>query len=218
VKYGDSFVKRVDSVHYLGVILDGSLSGQAQASEVIKKVASRVSFLYRHAHVLCKRTRRTLCLALISPLFDYCSSSWYAGLNAKCKSQLNVLQRKMMRFILGLDSRAHIGVDEYKSLSLLTVPERVKYFRLVHMFKIFKGVAPSYLSQNFQRVTDLHCHRTRGSEFNYHLSKSDSQGPMYNSFSYTAKKDWNVLPSEIKSAPSMIAFKRDLMIHLSCTN
>ena len=47
-------VKRVETVCYLGVTLDQHLDGQAQARSVIKKVASRLGFLYRAAYFLHK--------------------------------------------------------------------------------------------------------------------------------------------------------------------
>ena len=56
--------------------------------------------------------RKTLCTALIQCSFDYSCCSWYPGINETFKKKLQVMQNKMVRFILKLDSRAHIGNDE----------------------------------------------------------------------------------------------------------
>ena len=70
-------VKKVDKVRYLGVVLDQHLNGQEQALCVIKKVASRLGFLYRCAYFLDVNSRRLLCNALVQPCLDYCIASWY---------------------------------------------------------------------------------------------------------------------------------------------
>ena len=52
VSCGGVDVRRVDKVRYLGVTLDQHLSGQVQAMSVVKKVGSRLGFLYRGASFL----------------------------------------------------------------------------------------------------------------------------------------------------------------------
>jgi hypothetical protein len=103
-------------VKYLGFMLDGSLSGQDHALGVIKKMASRLSFLYRNAALLDLRSRKTLCLSLIQPYFDYCSNSRYNGLSAKLRGRLDVLQRRIIRYIYDLGPRSHIGSEHLKQL------------------------------------------------------------------------------------------------------
>ena len=46
------------------------------------------------------------------------------------------MQNKMVRFILKLDSRAHIGNDELVNAGFLSVVDRVKQLKLGHVFKI----------------------------------------------------------------------------------
>ena len=65
VSCGGVDVRRVDKVKYLGVVLDQHLSGQVQAMSVVKKVGSRLGFLYRGASFLDRETRRVLCNALV---------------------------------------------------------------------------------------------------------------------------------------------------------
>ena len=91
IKCGESLVNRVHSVRYLGVMLDDCLSGEGHILMIISKISARISFLYRNAHLLDLRCRKTLCSALIQPYFDYCCSSWYEGLSAKYKARLDVL-------------------------------------------------------------------------------------------------------------------------------
>ena len=123
-----------------------------------------------------------------------------------------MLQRKMARFVLSLDSRAHIGTTELRSLSWLTIPDRVNYFKLVLLFKIRSGSAPIYLIPDFKLVSESHVHATRGSRFNYHVPKSLALAPT--TFSFTVIKQWNSLPTFLKEPMSLPSFKRKLKEYL----
>ena len=196
-------VKRVETVRYLGVTLDQHLDGQAQARGVIKKVASRLGFLYRAACFLNRDTRRVLCNALVQPCLDYCIVSWYLGLSVTLKGRLDVLQRKMARFVLGLGPRAHIGTGDLRELGWLTVMDRVRYFSLLHVFRVNKGCGPSYLKGGFTHVRDVHGYETRASALGYHISGDDISG----TFGHFGKKEWNAIPGRLRTLGNIDAFK-----------
>ena len=215
VKCYGKVVPRVSCVKYLGVLLDENLAGDSQASAIVKKVSSRLAFLYRKSGFLDRRSRSTLCLALVQPIFDYCSSSWYSGLSAKFKKRLEGLQRKMIRFALGLEFRSEVNDNHLANLGWLSVPDRVRYFKLIHVFKIFKGLAPKYVAESFKTFASYHSYSTRGSQTNYLISKEDTVGSMLSSFSYTAKHEWNELPSVLKTISTLKVFKKKLREHIS---
>ena len=155
-----------------------------------------------------------LCSALIQPYFDYCCSSWYAGLSAKLKGRLDVLQRRMIRFILRMEPRDHVGQEHIQNLGWFSVPDRVRYFKLIHVFKVYNGTAPSYISDSFRYVSNVHGHITRQSHHNFHISKSDCIGQMSKSFLFTAMKEWNALPNSLKSDRKEASFKTSLRAHI----
>ena len=140
VTCGGLLVKRVTAVKYLGIHLDEKMKGTAHAGEIVKKCAGRISFLYRHSSMLDFYCRKTLCSALILPHFDYCCSSWYSSLNVQLRSKLDVLQRKVVRFIYSMDARGHVGTEHLRSLSWLSIPDRVRYFKVCHVFRIRNGL------------------------------------------------------------------------------
>ena len=114
----------------------------------------------------------------------------------------------MVRFIEGFDTRSHVDRSNLLSLSWLSVPDRVAYFQMLHLFKIRNDLAPSYLRINFVKLQGLHTYGTRGSDSNYHVSRDLSLAPT--SFAFLAVKTWNSLPGSIKSATSYDIFKRKL--------
>ena len=201
-------VQRVFQAKYLGVVLDASLSGTVHATKVLKSCTGRLSFLYRNASLLDEKTRKLLCASLIQPYIDYCCSSWFSGLGVRLQSRFCALQQKMVRFIHSSHPMQHVDLSDLRALSWLSIPDRVNFFKLTHLFKIRHDLAPSYLTSQFTSVSSVHSHQTRGSVLNYHLSKSLSKAPT--SFCFSASKLWNELPNEIKSIDSLPRFRRML--------
>ena len=143
ISCGDVVIERVEKVKYLGYMLDQGLNGSDQVAGCIKRIAARLAFLHRNATVLDSLTRKTLCDALIQPHIDYCISSWYTGTLKKYKLRLDALQRRMVRFIHFKDYRAHVDLSDLKVSGWLSVPDRARFFKLLHVFKIHLGLAPS---------------------------------------------------------------------------
>ena len=98
--------------------------------------------------------------ALVQCHFDYGSSVWYSGTTCLLKKKLQITQNKVIRFILGLPSRSHIGLTEFFGASMLPVPLRVDQLKLNHMRNIINGIAPSYL-KNEILIASLTGHGTR---------------------------------------------------------
>ena len=104
--------------------------------------------------------------------------------------------------------RAHIDFKNLRDLSWLSITDRVRFFRMTHIFRIRHKLAPSYLLPNFRSVSEAHTHNTRGSGFNFVLSRELSLSPT--SFAFLAIKQWNELPSSLKSIAEYRVFKRKL--------
>ena len=117
----------------------------------------------------------------------------------------------MVRFILDKNPRAHIGLRELDRLGLLNVQDRVTQLKLNHVFKVEHSLAPKYMCDNFTRVSDRYSYNTRQSLFNFAVPTHSGR----NTFSVTAIKDWNALPSNIKSISSLSVFKKQVKLHLS---
>ena len=125
------------------------------------------------------------------------------------------MQRKMVRFVQGMDSMCHVGQKELRDLSWMSIYHRVMYFRMLHLFRIRHDLAQGYLRPNFTLLyKNYKCHSygTRGSSHNFHLSKEISNSPT--SFNFHAIKQWNSLPIHLKNIPSLATFKRKLKDYL----
>ena len=73
----------------------------------------------------------------------------------------------MIRCIMHLGPRDHVGQDQFESVKLLNTQNMSRQLRLNHMFKIFHSLGPSYFNQFFTKISDIHSHATRSSSFNF---------------------------------------------------
>ena len=119
----------------------------------------------------------------------------------------------MVRFILCLGPRTHIGQNELSAVGLLDVGQRSKQLILHHAHKIYYSRANHYIGHNFNLVTDLHNYETRNSQYNFTLP--NRVGSIGNCFYYNAIKYWNSLPNHIKAIGNFAHFKRVLKDFLS---
>ena len=206
VKCGNETIKHVNSVKYLGLQIDNDLAGNSIVDEIVKKVNSRLRFLYRYKDLLNFESRKTLCSALIQCHFDYSCSSWYPGINKGLQNKLQVAQNRTVRFILKLDNRSHIGNTELEKAGFLKVPDRVKQLKLGHVFKIKKKTCPFYLSTNFLSLNENETRvNTRAKANNF-----DKPRICTNTFAYSAIDDWNTLPNNVKGIKSENKFKESI--------
>ena len=113
---GGKQIKPATSVKYLGVTRDQYSSSEFIANLILKKTGDRLKCLSRQALFLNTKSRKILCSALIQCHFDYSCSSWFSALSAHFKNKLQIIQSKMVRFVLDKGPRAHIGQKELDSL------------------------------------------------------------------------------------------------------
>ena len=189
----------------MGVTLDQDLSGSTQGKGVIQKVNQTLKFFYRKNSYFNFKEKKMLCTALIQPRFDYGCNSWFGNLYTGLKHKVQTAQNKVMRPILGVHPRFHIGDNSFKKLGWLDTQKRVHYLTVSLVYKIYNGQTPSYMS-NMIRVSDRHSYQTRDSEMNFvvpHVKQQEHRGFMYNGI-----KLWNKLPTDVKSSPSLSIFKR----------
>ena len=194
-------------VTYLGVTLDQNLSGSSMITKIVSKCNNKIKFLYRNAKNLDKKTKMLLTSALVQCHFDYGCSMWYTGTTCLLKKKLQITQNKVIRFILGLPSRSHIGPVEFSGANMLPVPLRVDQLKLNHMYSIINGIAPSYLKSEIA-ITGHHGHVTQSGNRACFVPRVNSFA--IKSFFYTGIKQWNALPSATQLLSNKQAFKSEV--------
>ena len=168
--------------------------------------------MYRQCQKFPFETIKTLANALILCHFDYACSSWYSSLTSTTRKKLQTTQNKIVRFVLGLNPRAHIGFYEHSKSGWLPVSYRINQIKAGHMYKILNGLAPAYMERG-TAISAIHSHVTRQSNTkNLHKERTGSAGAT--SFHQTGAHIWNNLPVDIRESSSLGSFKHKLKIHL----
>lgn len=73
------------------------------------------------------------------------------------RNKLQATQNKVIKCVMDLDLRTHIGKDQFSYLNWLPVASRVDFLSLCHVFKIASKTAPSYMMEYFT----IHTYSTR---------------------------------------------------------
>ena len=73
-------------------------------------------------------------MSLIQCYFDYECIVWYPDLSKVLINKLQVTQNEIIRFVLNMDSRAHVGSSVFKSLGWLPVSKELT--RLLMLLRV----------------------------------------------------------------------------------
>ena len=133
IQYNDIKIKQYSKVTYLGRIFEETLSGESMAIHIIKKVNSRLRFLYRQNRFLNFPLRRLLCYAMIQPYFGYACNARYPNINKKLKIRLQAAQNKCIGFCLKSNDRSSINSKDFKKINWLPIHERVSQCSLCNI-------------------------------------------------------------------------------------
>ena len=195
-----------EKVKYLGAVLEQTLTVESIANSVLQKANARLKFLYRKQKFLNLHIKKLLIMSLIQCHFDYACSFWYPGLSKLLKNRLQITQNKIVRFVLKLDPRSHVGNEEFKSLGWLPVHRRVDQIILNHVFKINTGKSADYMHEHFIPASSIHSYGTRFRENGcFVIPKVKSFGNK--SFAYNACNLWNNLPNHTRQIQEAHKFK-----------
>ena len=147
--------------------------------------------------------RKTVCLAMIQSRIDYACNFYYHGLPEFLQSRLQVVQNKVIRYVLNYSKRPHLVANNFNEVKWMSIENRIKYLAASHVFNCIDEQAPEYL-QVFERVNVSHLYNTRHSVNALILPKVGSHG--IKSFHNIGAKIWNSLPDEIQTLRSVNLF------------
>ena len=106
---------------------------------------------------------------LVQPYFDYCSQVW-GGFGTTLCDKLQRLQNRAVRIITksGYEARS---VNLLNQLGLPNLEARKNQQLNILMYKVRHEMAPSSLSNMFQKMNEVHQHKTRQAKHDFQLPK-----------------------------------------------
>ena len=214
LRVGTATITPVSSARNLGSWFDSKLT---MATHISKTCNSAFNYLYNLRRIrkyLSKDNTKTLIHAFISSRVDYCNSLLY-GLPEYQLNKLQRVQNMSARLICNESKYCHI-TPLLVDLHWLPVKFRIEFKILLIVFKIFKGLAPSYLS--FLITPKPVCKYNLRSSSDSTLLSYPNVKPKATlgerAFLFAAPKLWNAVPRFIRESISIDTFKRKLKAHL----
>ena len=87
------------------------------ARRVLKKISTKLIFLWRQSNYLKYSSKRLVCNALMEPHFDYGCILRYPLLSKALKTKLQIPQNRCIRFCLGLPLHGHISPSHFRKIN-----------------------------------------------------------------------------------------------------
>ena len=187
-----------------GLVIDSELNWEKHVAAVRKKCFGGLATLRRLRNTLLVSLKSGLFNALIRPYLDYCSVVWQECSKVQ-QGKLEQIQNYGMRQILSMPPRTPSellrGILEWDQLAKCRM-----MLRLQLMHRCMHVLVPGYLCSCFQLNSSLPNYaRTRGwNNIHLHCPNTNWYKKL---FEYTGAKDWNSLPSDLKSVTSKSTFK-----------
>ena len=191
----------------LGVILDSELCLDKQISTVVKNSFYQLRVISRLKSFLSHNDLEIVIHAFITSRLDYCNSL-YLGLPQSSLRRLQLVQNAAARLLTGTRRHEHI-TPILASLHWLPVIFRIQFKIVLFVYKALNGLAPAYITELVQPHSAQRSLRSSNKGLLYvPHSRLKQRGDR--AFAIAAPRLWNQLPLDIRSAPSISAFKSRL--------
>jgi len=199
--YGQ-ILKSVTSVKYLGFTVNNRLDWGEHTSNICSKANQTLVFLRSNLHIGSTKIKEQAYKSLVRPLCEYACPVW----DPYEKTDINaveMIQRRAARYVRNnYRNRSSVGAM-LLDLGWQSLEERRYEARLYLLYKIYHGmvavdgekylIPPRRFSRNMHRNS-------------FQLPSTTS---LYRKESFFPRtiRDWNNLPSDVASAPTLESFK-----------
>ena len=132
-------------VTYLGRQLDQDLSGKSMAQKIIHNANASLKFLYRKKMFLNQFCRKNCLQGNDSVENRLRHNFYYHGLPKFLQSPLQVVQNKMIRYVLNYSNRTHLVANDFNEVKWMSIENRIKYLAASHVFNCIDEQDPECL-------------------------------------------------------------------------
>jgi len=172
---------------------------------VCSRANRALGFIRRQLGKCTQEVKLKAYTALVLPHLEYASCVWDPHLETQIH-QLEMVQHRAVRFILGKYSHTDSVTEMLAKLSLDTLESRRKYARLCLFFKIDKRLTP-LATPPVLHLKVIQRRSDNGRAYEHLVCHSN---PYFNSFYPRTVRDWNLLPANLVSLGNIEAFSAQL--------
>ena len=206
LSFNSQILKEKNSVKFLGVYIDNSLTWKSHINHVCKKMSKSIGVIFRSRFFLTEKTLLSLYYTLVYPYISYCSTVWTSTYPTNL-NRIYLLQKRAVRAITKSDYLAH-SAPLFSRLNVLDIYQVNSFHVGKFMYNYQNRLLPSIFLDLFQTSSQIHNYNTRSAtsirpyKFRTNIKQFTVlfQGP----------KIWNALPSTLTSSTSLFFFSKKL--------
>ncbi len=199
-----SVLQTVDHQLYLGVDISNDLTWAQHINQSANKANRILGLLRRNIYSCNKTVKDAAYKSLIRPRLEYCGAVWDPYYKTD-KLKLEKVQRRAARFVLNNYNSEDSVTDMLDELKWEPLDSRRVTARLIAIYKEVHKITPSNIQ--FQNCT----RSTRRNQGSYIIATPPFNKTCYQYSLYPRTiREWNLLPPNIREAPSVESFKSRL--------
>jgi len=211
---GPNDVIPVSTVRDLGIYFDSDISIRTRVAKTVPSCFATLRQIRSIKRSVSRNVLLSLVVSMVLTRLDY-GSGTLAGLPRNLMDRLQSVINAAARLVFS--ARKYVRITPLlREHHWLSYPERIGYFLAVLAFRCQHSLAPSYLSDEIHRASDVDSrHRLRSASTATLIVprlKHSTIGDR--AFHIDAAKVWNTLPVDVTSAPSLPSFKWRLKTEL----
>ena len=216
IRFGNTPLEKVESIKFLGVIVDERMSWKKHTQHVTCKVRSSICSLHDMRRIIPKKLKNSVYNAIVNSQLSYAISVWGAHSVSDNLKQLFILQKKALRNLFCIRKTSKYVKGHTKSTftkhGILSVYNILyNYTTILSIDKLFKLKEPQYLNE----LLNLNSEQARRNNRIGYIPKFKCSHYQSN-YCYQGPYLWNLLASnasicnEVTSSPSLSAMKARL--------
>jgi hypothetical protein len=210
LRIGETDVENRHPVKNLGVLEDPALTMTNQVHAVCKSAFYQLRNIARIRCYLTDTAAKTLVHALVMSRLDYGNSLYY-GMSKGNMEKLQLVQNAAARLVTRKSRYAHITPILF-DLHWLPIEYRVMFKILVQVFRALHGQAPVYMCDMLHEYKPQRTLRSMEQSL-LKVPKTLKRNFGDRAFSCAAPALWNSLPANIKSAQTLVSFRKKVKTH-----
>ena len=173
---------------------------------ITKKIASNIWLLSKIKIFLSQEYRVQFYKSYIQPHIDFCNIVWGSTSES---NKLKILRLQKWAIPVILDYNVESTQEAMKSLNIQSIYGRLFLRKAKFMFKVFNGLTPTYVSENFSTQSNLNTSVIlRSTAARCFVPPKPRTECFKQSMRYSGCLIWNSLPDEVKNAQTQEAFHK----------
>lgn len=204
IKFNCSSIERVRVTKFLGIWIDDKLNWKEHITRIKNKLSKSIAIMHKSKHLLDNQSLYILYCSLILPYLNYCLEIWGNTYKSNLNS-LYILQKRAIRIICKVDSRAHTKELFYK-LKILNLYDLLELRICTLLYKAKYFLLPQNLQDMFTLQTNHKYNTRQNIDFKVNHARTNIKAM---SITIKGVKLWNSLGSDLTKSVSLKIFVKN---------